>query len=273
VSYRWIKWIAVVVPAVVLGLWEGVRHRLLEPLMPPGIGNWVSACIVMLGAYAFVQELVQRIERAARDAAGAWKENAVMRERQHIAREMHDSVAQALFYLNVQLADLDRMIDTEPAAVLHEQLAVVRENLGSTHQRVRQVISDLRQAEEEERFGDALQRIVREFNVRSPIHARLDATGQDRLGAGARVHLLAIVQEALVNVDKHSQATEVRIFARFKPTGFTLTVADNGRGFDPGGVSPESHGLTIMEERANLMGAEFAVQTAPGRGTRPTVRG
>lgn len=271
-TYNRIKWIAVAVPALVVGLWEFVRHAMLDPLVPAGFGNLLSAAVVALGAYAFVQMLVRMIEQSAQEAAQAWQQTALLKERQRIAREMHDGVAQAIFYLNVKLAEIERGLATESPETSKGQLTQVRESLNGTYQHVRQVITDLRRAEENEPFDVALRHLVSQFADQSGMAIRLHVQGEGPIG-GVRYHLLAILHEALVNAHRHGGATEVEVQAELRPDGpLAITISDNGCGFSLEAVPPTSHGLMIMRERAALAGGNLSVMAAPGQGTRIALR-
>lgn len=266
-SYRRIQWLAVLLPAVGLGLWESVRHALLDRLLPGALGNLVASLVVAVVVYGFVRVFIGLVERSAREAAAAREQAAVMRERQRIAREMHDGVAQALFYLSVKLGELERLLARDEAAAAAQKLAGVRANLQETDRRVRTVIQDLKRADEEPLAG-ALRHLVDRFVPTSGAQVFLGLQGDAPVAGPVRDHLLAIVQEALVNADKHGGATRVQVAAELQPGAIRLRVSDNGRGFaapqpGPGG----GHGLAIMAERARLAGGHLRVESAPGQGT------
>ncbi len=266
-SYRRIQWLAVLLPAAILGLWESVRHTLLERLLPGVLGNLVGALVVAAAAYGFVQMFIRLVEGSAREAAMAREQAAVMRERQRIAREMHDGVAQALFYLNVKLGEMERLLTEGQVAVAAQRLGAVRSHLEETNRRVRGVIQDLNQVDDEP-LGDALRRQIARHMAAGGAHVQMDVHGETTVAGPVREHLLAIVQEALVNADKHGGGTRVHVQAELQPGQVRLRVSDNGRGFTaplpaPGG----GHGLAIMTERARLAGGRLQVTSAVGQGT------
>ena len=124
-------------------------------------------------------------------------------------------------------------------------------------------------------LNESIQRLVSEFEAESGIHtelARLD--GLPQLDAGAEDDLLRIVREALVNVERHADATVVRVTAASADDGasFELRVADNGRGFDPASVGPGAFGLRGMGERAALLGGAMRVISKPADGTTVAIR-
>lgn len=270
-SYRRIQWLAVLLPAAALGLWESVRHALLERLLPGALGNLAGALVVAAGAYTFVRVFMGLVERSAREAAAAREQAAVMGERQRIAREMHDGVAQALFYLNVKLGELEQLLAAGRTAEAAERLQTVRANLEETGRRVRSAIADLKPAEAEP-LAAALRRLLDGRQLRSGATLQVCVTGDAVVPGPVREHLLAIVQEALINADKHAGATRLRVQASLGPGAIRLQISDNGRGFavpvpGPGG----GHGLTIMAERARLAGGRLWIHSRPGQGTQVEV--
>jgi signal transduction histidine kinase len=111
---------------------------------------------------------------------------------------------------------------------------------------------------------------------------RLTATGKlrvelhtdplpDPIGTAIETNLYRIVQELLQNAVKHSRATLVQLVLTAQPNGLTLTYTDNGRGFDPQVVGPNSHGLTNVQNRVQLLGGNCFVNAAPGAGVQITV--
>jgi signal transduction histidine kinase len=99
------------------------------------------------------------------------------------------------------------------------------------------------------------------------------ADGEIHLSPLAETEVLRIIQEALMNVRKHAQASRVRVMIKSEGGAAHIEIADDGRGFDLNTLPPAQHfGLRIMRERAERLGGTFQVESAPGQGTRVTVR-
>jgi two-component system, NarL family, sensor histidine kinase DegS len=187
-------------------------------------------------------------------------------ERHRLAEEVHDGPAQVLTNAIFQLEYLDRVV-TGPRAAKAE-LAFLRTMLRDGLEEIRGFISALRPPPSELGIEQALAAHGAEFAERRGITVELEVEGLDaRLSPDAGTSVLRIVQEALANVRKHAAATEVRIGLE----GDTLTVEDNGRGFDvmrlASGAS-RNFGLQFMRERAELMGSVLQIESRQGEGTR-----
>lgn len=203
------------------------------------------------------------------------RESAVSEERAFLARELHDSIAQSLAFLNIQ-AQLMRkaMADGDPArmaAVMDE----IELGLHESHGDVRELLVHFRTRTNAEDIEHALQTTLQKFRHQSGIDATLTMHGSGLpLAADLQVQALHIVQEALSNVRKHAGAQHVWVDAWRQPA-WRFRVRDDGLGFDPGSAdnsSDETHvGLRIMRERAQRLGARLQVQSARGAGTSVTL--
>jgi signal transduction histidine kinase len=187
---------------------------------------------------------------------------AVLEERQRIACNLHDGVAQELAYLARNLDSLKGAADEESLGRLHR--AVERAQLES-----RQAISALA-APSGQPFEVALAEAVSEVAERHHVDLDLDLTSDVRLSAARREALVRIACEAVTNAARHSGAGRVNLGLERNGSHVRLWVSDRGRGFDadaPGG----GFGLTSMRERARSVGGELLVSSAPGHGSRVEV--
>lgn len=203
---------------------------------------------------------------------------AVTEERERIAREMHDSLAQVLGYVNTKAQAAQALVlkgDTEQAA---DQIGQLAEAARAAYADVRESILGLRTSLSGQRgFLAALTDYLDHWQEQSGIAVELVAPAGHQLGLtpNAEVQLLRIVQEALTNVRKHAGAKQATI--RLEVAGDRLVVAieDDGAGFPaetpprPGGPR---FGLTTMRERAEAIGGTFTIESTAGQGTRVTVR-
>ncbi len=145
----------------------------------------------------------------------------------------------------------------------------LRELVVATLQDVRRLAVQLRPKALDD-FGlvAALERLTQTFSESSGITVQLEAQlGEERLPSEVETTLYRIVQEALTNVVKHAEATEVSIFLVRRDGAATAVIEDNGRGFDPGAVTTDSLGLEGMRERTELHDGRLTVETTPGAGT------
>jgi two-component system, NarL family, nitrate/nitrite sensor histidine kinase NarX len=202
-------------------------------------------------------------------AAALQRETAVAEERSFIARELHDSIAQSLAFLKIQLGLLRSDIKSTDAARIDKTLgeldAGVHESLGD----VRELLVHFRTRTNSEDIAPALKTTLQKFEHQTGLATHLEIEGDGMpLPADVQVQVLHVVQEALSNVRKHAQAREVWVEVQQTPH-WRVEVRDDGCGFDPEGAGPdETHvGLRIMRERAQNIGATVEVASVPGSGT------
>jgi signal transduction histidine kinase len=198
-------------------------------------------------------------------------ERATLEERARLAREIHDGLAQHLWFaklkferLSSTLADDERPLADEVTKALDAAIIEAREALVTMRSGL----------EEDVPFSDMLVRAVDEFESSSGLRAEFTAsTGiPSTLAPRVQVELLRIVSEALNNVRKHADATIVRITAEVSEGELLITITDNGRGFDQGEAFDKGMGLQGMRERARLVGGTLQVMSEPSGGTTIEVR-
>lgn len=204
---------------------------------------------------------------------------ATLAERERIAREMHDGLAQVLTYVNTKSLAVRELLhrgDLETAQTELEQLA---ETAREVYADVREAILGLRTTIGQGRsFFPALQGYLQRFTEQCGVQVELIITPSPEafpFSPESEIQLLRIVQEALTNVRKHAHAT--RAWVRFVADGSwaIVTIEDNGHGFDPDRPrrSPwPCFGLQTMLERAEAVGGVLSVESRPGEGTRITAR-
>ncbi len=195
-------------------------------------------------------------------------------ERNRLAREIHDTLAQGLTATTLQLESADAMLDDgltperarEP---LRRALSLTQSNL----EEARRSVLDLRAAPLEGRsLSGALEVLVGRWETETGIGAHYAAVNGARpLPPRVEVALYRICQEALANVARHAGASGVDVRLVATPEQVRLVVEDDGRGFDASSVAGERHGLVGMNERARMLGGSFEVRSSPGAGTRVEV--
>ncbi|HEY0070390.1 MAG TPA: GAF domain-containing protein [Chloroflexia bacterium] len=195
---------------------------------------------------------------------------ATVEERARLARELHDSVTQSLFSLNLTLRAARRVLtsDSEQAVSLMDN---VQELAQGSLAEMRALIFELRpQALQNEGLASALQKHADAVKARSGLVVHLDLRGDRRLPIEYEEALYQIAREALHNVVKHAQATEAWVCLDTSSDFVTLSIRDNGRGFDTAKLvaGGGSHiGTSTMRERAQAIGGTIDINSTPGEGT------
>jgi len=187
-------------------------------------------------------------------------------ERRRLARELHDETGQALTSILLGLKSLEELDDV---SALGEAVAALRERVVATLQDVRRLAVELRPAALDD-FGleAALERLTAGFAEQTGMKVELESRlHDDRLHEEVETVLYRIVQEALTNIAKHSEAGRVSIVVTQKAGSVGAIIEDDGRGFDPGSDVDGGIGLIGMRERVALLDGSLAIESAPGRGT------
>jgi two-component system nitrate/nitrite sensor histidine kinase NarX len=216
---------------------------------------------------ALVAHLSAAMENLRLD--GLAKEAAVSQERYLLARELHDSIAQSLAFLKIQVQLMRDALASGHAQRVQSVLAEIDTGVRESYSDVRELLLHFRTRANGEHIEPALQTTLRKFEHHSGIKASLQMHGQGLpLTPDLQIQVLHIVQEALSNVRKHARASQVWLDVQQQPR-WRFEVRDDGIGFDaedPG--RRETHvGLRIMAERAERIGATLEVISTPGRGS------
>jgi len=227
-------------------------------------------------------------QRARAQALEQGRSLAALRERERLARELHDSTGQVLGYAGLQLeVILDRITDALAAlpagegagATAHlveaeDHATRLGRILEEAHADVREHILNLRLAPSDQRpFFATLRHYLDGYCQNYGIQAELSVgvgVDESRLDAPTQTELFRIIQEALSNARKHAEASRVQITLEALDGRLQMRVEDNGRGFDPAqamGDGDGHYGLRTMHERAEQLGGQLSVRSAPGAGT------
>jgi two-component system nitrate/nitrite sensor histidine kinase NarX len=197
------------------------------------------------------------------------KEAAVAQERTFLARELHDSIAQSLAFLKIQVQLMRDALDTGDAQRVQRVLAEIDTGVRESYGDVRELLVHFRTRVQGEDIAPAMQTTLRKFEHQSGLKATMQMEGNGiPLAPDLQIQVLHIVQEALSNVRKHAQATQVWLTVRQQPQ-WQFEVRDDGVGFAAEGEpDDETHvGLRIMAERAEKIGGTLDVVSTPERGT------
>lgn len=278
--------IAVTLAAVLLSQWLITNRieRFRMPLASFAKGDFsarvsgVEESSDELGGLATAfNKMASDLERQARasDARTQVRQRAIVEERERIGRELHDGVAQLLGYVNAKAIAARLMVQngkSEGAIELLRQLETASKDLFTD---VRAAIIGLRAASGPGLvFSENLRSFVERFEDLSGLSVDLDLPN-DPLGLTlppeTELQLMRITQEALANTRKHANSTEALIQVQLEDHHLTLTISDNGDGFDPAQPAKNGRphfGLSTMRERAESLRGSLTVESSPGTGTR-----
>ncbi len=222
----------------------------------------------------FVQILSRAVyyNRAQRQA----EQLLLMEERATIARELHDSLAQALSYLKIQVTLLKRSVKGLPDEVAVAQTAqVIAEldtGLSAAYTQLRELLTTFRLSIKEGSFGQALQEMVATLDEQTTAVISLNnQLSSTELDAHQQVHLLQLIREATINAIKHAQAENINIECLESDGFVTVRVEDDGVGFDRQDEKLNHYGMSIMQERAARLHADLSVEAQRDMGCTVTL--
>jgi signal transduction histidine kinase len=279
--------LTILVPALCAGVYETLRHSVLPGDLPLDLGTPVAVVLVLAISYGFAhvsfgiirrtEENLRQRNRELRSLSRRVERLAVLEERDRLAREIHDSVAQGLASLLVRLDTVEALAARGRTDELSHEVASLREAGAEIYSDVREAIAELRTRPEPGPLGlrHALADYVTQFGDRTGISTTFDdaITDEGELAPAAELQLLRIAQEALTNVRKHANARHAAVRFWHAADGWHVAVTDDGVGFDPSSARASADpggqhvGITIMRERANSVGGRLEVTSAPGSGT------
>jgi two-component system nitrate/nitrite sensor histidine kinase NarX len=195
--------------------------------------------------------------------AAMGREAAVASERQLLAQELHDSIAQSLAFMKIQMQLLRAAVARQDQAALMLVMGELDAGVRESYNDVRELLLHFRVRTHTEDIEPALRETLSKLENQSGLRGHLHIQAQGLpLSPDVQIQVLYIVQEALSNIRKHAQATEVWVDVQTQPS-WIVQVRDNGRGFDvvAGGPDDTHVGLRIMKERAERIGASLAFES------------
>lgn len=195
---------------------------------------------------------------------------ALLEERAAIARELHDSLAQSLSFMKIQISRLQSAtLDTLSAKELPSIVNELREGLDNAYRELRELLATFRVHMDVRGLNAAVQSAIDEFSQRSNLSISLDNRLENcRLTVNEEFHILHVIREALSNVVRHADATVVGVTLVFTSSGsMMVTVDDDGVGYTPK-AEPDHYGQSIMRERAYSLGGDVTVMRRRQGGTR-----
>lgn len=218
------------------------------------------------------QHLGMAIEKTKLDDEA--KRLTIIKERNAIAHELHDSLAQTLASLRFQVSMLDETIDNQKVEEIHKEIQQIKGGLDEAYSELRELLAHFRAPVHRRDLMPALEDLISNFRKQTGMHVLLQKDWDSaHLEPSRELHILRIIQESLANIRKHSKANTVRVLMRYDDKkGGKVLIEDDGIGLQAPAFSghPGEHiGLSIMDERARKMGGEIKIESEPGEeGTR-----
>lgn len=260
-SYRKLKWITILLPTVLIGGFELLRHSVWLHNLSMDVGNYLIIVLTLFIFYIFATWMFKTIEEKNRRLAQEREMRAVFEERERLAKELHDNIAQTLFLLKVNLKK----------GKVNEASALVN----SIDANVRQAIYNLRMSPEELiSFSKRVEKWLDDWSTVSGIEPKLAMRLPDGyFSPSEEVQLFGIIQEAFTNIRKHSEAAAASLELQTGPEGWKLTIADDGKGFSKNETTHIHYGLAMLRERAQKIDAAVEITSKNNEGTIITVKG
>jgi Signal transduction histidine kinase len=262
--YKQIKWLILIIPTLTIWIWEYVRHEYLLSYISMDAGNWLSPLIVFLITLLFITRLFVILERIQEELHQSRLLQAALQERENLAKELHDGIAQSLFLLSVKL-DHQKLNDIQD-----EQLQSIKKTVQEVNDYVRQSISTLKHPPETIAIPgkDSIHRIIHDINwdpsmkieYKWPI-AEIDLSTKEQKG------LNEFIKEGLYNIRKHAiEANHIRISLEALEPGWKCCISDNGQGFTGNPFLKEgSYGLKFLKQRSLELGWNMGIRRDSGR--------
>jgi signal transduction histidine kinase len=197
----------------------------------------------------------------------------VLEERERIMMELHDGVIQSIYAIGMQV---DLLANTTQDAAQLEGLRRVIGGLNTVIEDIRQYIQNLRtmDGDDQQSFADCVEDVLNRIHVPSKLNVEIKAPQGLRppISSTALEAVCQIVHEALSNVVRHANATQVEVDAAISDDVFTVTVDDNGSGFEVSERDTHGLGLRNIQQRARMHGGQIEIDSTPGAGTRLTIK-
>lgn len=220
---------------------------------------------------ALADQLSATIEKAKQDQEA--RRMIIMQERSLIANELHDSLAQTLASLRFQVRVLDETLQPTSEFQSIRGIEQVENSLDEAYSDLRELIAHCRTPINKQGLMPAVEKLISRLRKDSGMHILLQKEwDHSDLPPNLEMHIFRIVQEAMNNIRKHSNANNVRLMFRCDEEGnHHILIENDGQGFETPKVSdhPGKHvGLSIMRERANYLGGDLRIESEPDEGTR-----
>ena len=276
-TYTRIKVLILLIPTVMVGIWEWVRHQFLIQYISMDTGNFLTPVLVFLFSIILLLPLFRIMERSQRELERERAATGAMEAREALAKELHDGMAQSLFLLSVRIDRLEH--SRQDGGISADSVDQIKKTVHEVNRYVRQAIANLKVpvngAESftlERSIHEQLAAIAGEVMIEVSLDWHLE---EEALTPAEQAELLSCIREAIINVRKHTRAGRVSVSGQGDEQGWRVTIADDGAGIehtDPFAVSG-SYGLQIMRERSRSMGWELELHSGADGTTVAIVKG
>lgn len=204
--------------------------------------------------------LAQAISNLSRDVRD--RRMTLLEERNAIARELHDSLAQSLSYMKIQLARLQAVLPDDLSQSDVGQIArAIREGIDSAYRQLRELLTTFRTSVHARGLAATLEEAAEELSSRSEVQISIDnRIRRVRLTVNEELHIGQIVREALTNVVRHARASSALVTLSSNEREVTVTIEDDGRGIATESGGEHHYGLSIMRERSRSLGGRLEIR-------------
>ncbi|HWL12444.1 MAG TPA: histidine kinase [Ureibacillus sp.] len=254
-SYRLLQFLCVILPTLLIGGFEYIRHDFLLSSLSMEAGNLYITILTFVLSLLFSAWMFRIIKTMNSKLVGEQSKRAVYEERERLARELHDGIAQSIFFMNIKL----KQGDTEAAS----------RALSTIDNHVRQAIFNLRSEPEiDDSLNSRINKWLSEWSSMTGIEVEENLQiPQSFFTTKEEVQVFAIIQEAFANIRKHAEASKAIITIKEEHDSWELKIADNGKGLKSSKASDRNYGLSMMQERSKQLGAVLQIVNKPSGGT------
>ena len=260
-SFRTLKILTILIPPLLIGSFELIRHSVLLYHMSMETGNYLIILLTLVVSYVFSTWMFKMIEEKNHRLATEREMRAVYEERERLAKELHDNIAQTLFLLKVNLKK----------GKINEASGLVN----SIDANLRQAIYNLRvNPLEMISFPKRVENWLTEWSTVSGIETNVTIQiTEGYFSPSEEVQLFGIIQEAFTNIRKHSDAKSAGLLLQTIPNGWEMKIEDDGKGFSKKERSLNQYGLVMLKERVEKIDAVLEISSEKNHGTKIMVKG
>lgn len=258
--YKRIKWLILIIPTVTIGVWEYVRHEYLLSYISMDLGNWLAPIIVFLVTMLLLTKLFTVLETIQAELQQSKLVQAALHERENLAKELHDGIAQSLFLMSIKVEEL-----AQHSSENNGKLQSIKQTVHEVNQYVRQSISNLRYPAElvTVSWKESMEMLIRDIYIETNVKIEYAwKIEEEALTVKEKIGLYEFIREALVNIRKHApSAKHIFISVEYVEDGWRCRIMDDGVGFSAADLQKSgSFGLKIVKERAFEHGWTFSME-------------